>query len=154
MKNFKLIALLLFISAISTNCRKGEEDPFISFYSREARFFGDWQQDVLKVSSKLQDTIIAIPRMHFAKNGGLKMHMRFDLDGNWAVYEQKGNWHFNANKDEVIITNLKDPSYNDFELFPKSFKIIGLRADVLHIIGSWTKDQETFEIDWLAKRSL
>ncbi len=44
MKNKKLILVISFL-IIFTACKKGDEDPFFSVYSREKRLSGEWKVD-------------------------------------------------------------------------------------------------------------
>lgn len=37
-----ILSVILFSGVISVSCKKGEDDPFLSFRSRKARFSGDW----------------------------------------------------------------------------------------------------------------
>jgi len=44
MKNIsKLILLSIFLSAIFTNCKKGDDDPFLSLRTRTNRLSGEWK---------------------------------------------------------------------------------------------------------------
>jgi hypothetical protein len=54
---FTLLAVVLFCASLSINlvsCKKGDGDPFFSFYTRKARVTGDWK--VKKLNSKLTYT--------------------------------------------------------------------------------------------------
>lgn len=54
----KLVILLLFVSSIFSSCKKGEEDPFLSFRSRDARIVGSWQLKNSEGFHRSQDIII------------------------------------------------------------------------------------------------
>ena len=42
-KSFLAIALIFSSLLVFTGCRKGEDDPFLSFRSRTARLTGEWK---------------------------------------------------------------------------------------------------------------
>lgn len=39
----KIVALIIALGTLVSSCKKGEDDPFISFRSRKARVAGDWE---------------------------------------------------------------------------------------------------------------
>jgi len=41
-KTLELISIAIIFAAVLTSCRKGEDDPFISIYSRKTRVVGEW----------------------------------------------------------------------------------------------------------------
>lgn len=132
----KKITVLLHITCISCllllSCKKGEDDPAISFRSRKARAAGDWHltRGSIKLEEKVAGVVSSVitydlreNSFSFSKKGGgdttysgdLKMtlsltkegEMRYSQAFNSDIYQGSGGWDFAAGigdskKKEVI----------------------------------------------------
>lgn len=56
MNKFSIFFVILIISIVFTNCRKGEEDPWLSLKSRNARITGRWHLTKLSGSHEVINT--------------------------------------------------------------------------------------------------
>jgi hypothetical protein len=118
MKN-KLILIIVLVSIIGGNagCKKGDEDPFISFLSRKARICGEWKvtegritygsPDVDEIDYYSEDGKIIVQADHASvtgkyywnfeikKNGTYKIYKSVDIPYN-TVYSttEEGYWYF------------------------------------------------------------
>lgn len=58
MKIIKLLLLyVILINTVILSCKKGEDDPFLSFRSRKARLTGEWKLDYGKEETTYNDTL-------------------------------------------------------------------------------------------------
>ncbi len=102
------ISLLLLISLLSFSaCKKGEDDPFISIYSREKRIIGEWKVSEGEIRYKNPPYNAYY---HNYNNG--KIEINFSDD--YYNYISKGTyyWYFSIKKDgkysiskTITITN-------------------------------------------------
>lgn len=54
----KLAVLVVLFATVLSSCKKGEDDPFLSFRSRDARVIGSWELKSADMTSKTQTTDI------------------------------------------------------------------------------------------------
>lgn len=125
MKSAKRIILIILVLAMAapifTSCRKGEEDPWFSFYSRKTRLCQAWQfsfykrieqrNDAIvsynydgssfrKISSNYQYISAGTMVITFSTNGTYKWEQQTTTDTSTYNYTEQGNWYFSAkNKD-------------------------------------------------------
>ncbi len=111
-----IISVLLVIPVINS-CKKGDEDPSLSFYSRKHRLCQDWGFSFYKRVEQHNDTITSyeFDGSSFVKVFGSKsyissatMEISFDKDGNYVwneyistdtstfTYKEEGSWYFSG----------------------------------------------------------
>lgn len=109
---FSLVFLLL-----ATSCKKGDEDPFFSIYSRKHRLCQDWKFSYFKrVEQNNQNTVIweydgtslkriasgntyisaAKMSLLFSKNGTYVWNQEVSNDTSDYVYNEEGTWYFSG----------------------------------------------------------
>jgi len=123
-----LILTLLGLSILTSSCRKGEDDPFLSFRSRNARLSGEWKlvEASKRYEEKVDLKIIAttfelhgntmkaiqsqVGRPNLSMEFNYSERIEFDKDGTYDYsiredgnnYFSKGNWmwvHENEQED-------------------------------------------------------
>ena len=152
---------LLFLAGTSvvafSGCKKGSEDPFLSFKSRTKRLSGKWLES--KILTKGFDTAtlngLNMPEMVFEEDGDMNFDLKLNLNynGQNVVYDMfiKGKWEFNSDKDVLTFKDMVDGSGDPFEI-KISYDIIGLSNKELHIDGDWTAGNEKYDVDWTATK--
>ena len=128
MKNTKRLILLalcaVFMIPMLNSCRKGEEDPWFSFYSRKARMCQDWQFSFYKRIEQTNDSIVsftfngssftrvtsnyyyispATMGVTFRKNGTYIWEQKVTTDTSEYNYTEEGYWYFSGgNKSDEV----------------------------------------------------
>lgn len=116
-KTFFLLALSLFLILPFQSCKKGEDDPFISFRSRKARVVGEWTVKEILDNGKPSPLDGEI-KIEFKKDGTGKItntennittssSMRWDFLG--------GNGDFKK-KERLFIYDEKSPDGEVYEI--------------------------------------
>lgn len=128
----KFLALILLgMSLLFSSCRKGEDDPFLSFRSRNARLSGDWKLDAAKFrrEDKLDQKIVATTytfegnvmtgvqsQLGFPNYIGTSTYREFVTFEKDGTYNMKiisdsensttsGNWMWLYENDEIDLAN-------------------------------------------------
>jgi len=143
MKRIVVLSLYLMVTFVLFNgCRRGEDDPFISFRSRKARVTGKWKMTSIKRTSNETDnfgstTVIFTANgstytrteqksngTNFSKTGIYTYEITFKKDGSYTgqinedgnIANIEGKWNFTGGvgdmKDKSQIT-LYETSYKD-----------------------------------------
>lgn len=83
----KLICIsVVFILALCTSCKKGEDDPFFTFASRKARLAGEWKMTSGSITIGIKDSVGT------SKSQVYKMtatNYEYDIVGKGAHFEEK-----------------------------------------------------------------
>jgi len=145
MKRIVVLSLYLMVTFVLFNgCRRGEDDPFISFRSRKARVIGKWKMTSSKTiynhtESSRSTTEIFIGNgstytfteqnsngTNFSKTGTFTYEITFKKDGSYTgqmnqdgeITNIEGKWNFTRGvgdmKDKSQIT-LYETSYKDLD---------------------------------------
>lgn len=113
MKTFLMLAMVL---VIFSDCKKGADDPAISFRSRKTRISGEWifvkrdLNDVPQIPKRYDEFLILNE-----DGSGLIKTISYGLP---VLYSQKIGWEFNKksktvkNKESVIIYNVPGTPLN------------------------------------------
>jgi len=118
----KTLLIIAVLALITTSCRKGEDDPFLSFRSRKSRLTGEWvlkSGTVVKKSTSFEDvdtyngssvysstdTIPYTEVWKFNKDGSFEYKQ--SNTGNTVNNLWEGTWSF-GNKDEAIDLKNKE----------------------------------------------
>lgn len=160
MKHFLLILLSL---TFMFGCKKGEDDPAISFLSRKSRICGEWK--MTNATERFNSSTYTYDKgkltistyyggasgtygwtFSFKKDGTYIIHRNVQITYNGTVTEtEEGNWYFlekNANLDikskQVIALQPKSMIYNSNSqtltgASPYLFEIIELRRNKIHL---------------------
>jgi hypothetical protein len=108
MKTIKIKAitiLLLIIGALSfSSCKKGEDDPGVSFRSREQRFANTWTLTKFEKNGQRQDLNGATYIYKTTKDGGVTETIEGAVFGFSIRSVRTGVWEFVSNKEDVRIT--------------------------------------------------
>lgn len=121
-RNFLIIILCVSLLVPLTNsCKKGEEDPWFSFYSRKHRLCQDWKFSFYKRVEQYNDSIIsyqydgssfikvmsnksyissAIMKISFNKTGTYVWDEYITTDTSTYSYVEEGNWYFTGGTKE------------------------------------------------------
>ena len=100
MKNKIKLLLLVFTSVVLlSNCKKGKEDPAISFRSRKARLAGEWR--MVSGSASLTQLITSQPPFNqdFTFNGTKASINETEASGPAIIYTAVYNLNLNIRKD-------------------------------------------------------
>ncbi len=111
-----ILAALIAIPAFQS-CKKGEEDPSFSFYSRKSRLCKDWKITSYKKTVQTNDSIVAYTfdgatyrkiksnytysspgsmRLLFSKTGSYQWDQEVTTDTSSYIYSEKGMWYFSG----------------------------------------------------------
>lgn len=104
MKNLLSILFLIALLAF-TSCKKGDNDPFFSFYTRQARMHGDWtlaqfeyeertsnpDGDYTEVTEDYEDGVITKISVQYFDQNGTSV-----IDSSW-IYVEHVKYNFNKN---------------------------------------------------------
>jgi hypothetical protein len=115
-RNILLLFMALLIAApVLHSCRKGEEDPWFSFYSRKTRLCQDWKVISYKRTEQTNDSIVGYTfngetytkiksnytysspgsmRIIFSKTGSYQWDQTISTDTSDYQYTEKGMWYF------------------------------------------------------------
>lgn len=112
-----ILVSILLSSFLLTSCKKGEEDPFLSFYSRKHRLCQDWKFSYFKKVEQHNDSIVSweYDGVSILKLGGNQMNvsaadMKISIkkDGSYVwdetitsdtsvfLYKETGSWYFSG----------------------------------------------------------
>lgn len=130
MKNsYKIILLFMaFLIAVPilNSCKKGDEDPWFSFYSRKTRLCQDWKITSYKRIVQTNDSIVAYTfngetftkisshysyaspgsmRIIFSKTGSYEWSQSSSTDTSNYQYVEKGMWYFSGGGKESDTKN-------------------------------------------------
>lgn len=143
--NLRLAALLLIFlpSALFISCKKGENDPAISFRSRKARIVGDWKLDKgtnkytsesfnvtttfngtsgTEVTNSITRNFTYIYELSFRKDGTFSYHSSQTFEGATPeIYKFEGQWSFARknkagnlkNKESILLTYISGTYTSD-----------------------------------------
>jgi hypothetical protein len=145
----KALFAVLLVAALTTlfvSCKKGDDDPFISFRTRKARVVNSWTckkmtaqysykdnsgADVIGLSYSGADMVITDSNAGSTDFMPYSLKLQFEKDGKFSAYEQldsdvnmcEGTWNFNGkigedkNKESITINITKSTLGNDEGLF-------------------------------------
>lgn len=136
----RIILVLLTLALIFPSCKKGSNDPFVSFKSRKSRVVGKWKATSY---SHIESSGSSIFLSHIMENGiynetssnwgnttGTETYsIEFKNDGTWsmtnggdvAIINKEGKWNFtektgdNKNKNHIVLmlTKSSDPNFSN-----------------------------------------
>lgn len=139
-KQFSVVLLgLVIVTASFVGCKKGENDPFLSFRSRKGRLAGEWKvtsmsgtrvdgssgttttftYDGTTYSETTGSNVSTMPlsqEMTFEKDGTYKTHSTYTLMSTTFNEDENGTWNFTGrigddkNKDHVVMRTLSSTS--------------------------------------------
>ncbi len=134
---FWLFTVLLILPLVFDSCRKGPEDPLISFRSRKNRLTGQWKitsgyekytrtnsnrissttisgNTYFKTTSgKVSESGTVTVEYHFEKNGNYNFLRIEQHDGSSDTIIAKGSWNFLSsngnlkNKEAIVLTQIR-----------------------------------------------
>ena len=150
------LLLLAGASAVTfTGCKKGSEDPFISFKARSKRLAGTWNESKITTKGFDANMTVNMPEMTFTEDGDVNFDLKLKFDYSGIVYTYtiaaKGKWEFNDKKDVLTFKDLKDKDNDPIDM-KMTYDIIGLSSKDLHIDGDWTDGTDKYEVDWTATK--
>ncbi len=93
-KKIAILVLLSLILNIITSCRKGEDDPFLSIYSREKRIIGEWKVSEGEVRCKNPPN-----NAYYEKYNNNKIFLYTSDDYYNYIAEGLYYWYFSIKKD-------------------------------------------------------
>ena len=141
--------------ALNSSCRKGPEDPFISFKKRETRLAGTWKEKIIFTTNFPTHIEFHISEMNFEEDGDASFIYKTRTNNNGKIletaYSVKGKWAFNEKKDVINFSNLNLNETGSFD-YKVSFNVTGLSSDQLHIDGDFSADNIKYGIDWKASK--
>ena len=124
---FKTIAILAFLIIVFGGCKKGQNDPFISFRSRKARVSGEWKLTTGSVTTSGGPQTIVITydgtnKIEGSTTNAYTENTTFEKKGDYktvisddgTVKVREGTWDFTAGvgkakkKERLVITILKE----------------------------------------------
>lgn len=136
MSKFHPKLLLIFYVILFSTCKKGEDDPFISFRSRKARAVGEWKMTSGKVSisssgynesytfdgTNVRVNVTSVTPVIYTGKANLYLKMNsdgsFEFSETLSTYKLKaqGNWNFNTGvakekKKESLIFDITKVTY-------------------------------------------
>jgi hypothetical protein len=170
--------ILIFVSfamlvPVLNSCKKGDEDPFFSIYSRKHRLCHDWKFSYYKKILQHNDSIISYEfdgaSMH--KIIGIQsyysaatMEISFDKSGNYIweetisndtsvyTYTEEGSWYFSGGGDD------SDTKYKELLAMQKNKVTETLQADgtntTTNYTGSGNLDAIVYKIIKLANQEV
>lgn len=164
------IALLLILPAMNS-CRKGEEDPWFSFYSRKTRLCQDFKVTSFKRTEQINDSIVAFVfdgqsgtfqqissnstyvspgtmRIIFSKTGSYTWDQEITTDTSNFQYAEKGFWYFTGGGKDSETKNKELLALQKNEL-TETFGTGGL-VDALNYSGSGDLETNIYRIRKLA----
>lgn len=120
MKTIKFIILFVLAGSMFIGCKKGDNDPFLSFSSRKARLVGEWKLvdgSTTKTSSTGTETVTYTESTQATFDGTITTTIpytetyTFEKDGTYKyssdedgdLYEEEGAWTFGAKNDELDV---------------------------------------------------
>ena len=138
MKRIVVLSLYLMVTFVLFNgCRRGEDDPFISFRSRKARVTGKWKMTSIKRTSTYNSTTVIFTAngstyteldniRTFSRTGIYSYEITFKKDGSYtgqinkdgAITNIEGKWNFTGG-----VGDMKDKS--QITLYETSYKLSG-----------------------------
>jgi hypothetical protein len=122
------VVLLLALLIISGSCKKYEDGPFFSIYSKTERASGNWRFDQVKEDGVDITAEYANQAVNIAKSGDLYWTQGY-IDSPWNTYGLSGKWNFVNSKTQIemyfhegvkdafsIVWNIKRMAYADLQL--------------------------------------
>lgn len=115
---YRLTTLLFFITALFISaCKKGDDDPLISFRSRKTRLTGEWQLVKTTVNNE-PVTPTSQNKIEFDKDGYGKETVVFQgatisRDLRWSFVSAGGEY---KNKERLVIYNQSSPGGSVYDI--------------------------------------
>lgn len=118
---FLVFVSIILLIPVLNSCKKGDEDPLFSIYSRKHRLCQDWKFSFYKKILQHNDTIIsyefdgaslhkivgtqsyfsaATMQISFDKNGSYKWDETISTDTSVYSYNEEGSWYFSGGGDD------------------------------------------------------
>ncbi len=101
-KSFKIttgILLMLFL-ILSSSCKKYEEGPWFSIYSKAERASGNWRFSLVRIDGIDVTEKYEGQTLNMVKNGGLYWALGY-YENSWETYGYRGEWKFVNNKNQI-----------------------------------------------------
>lgn len=142
-EKFTAILLVCITCTMFSSCKKGENDPAISFRSRKARIVGDWKLDKgtsnytsgsfkatttfngnsgTEVTNSITRNFTYIYELNFRKDGTFSLHNSQTYEGDTPeIYKFEGQWSFVRknkagdlkNKESILLTYISGTYTSD-----------------------------------------
>lgn len=127
--NFALFFIFIFLLVIVSSCGKYEEDPYISFQTKEKRLINTWEVSEILKNGEIHE---------FSGN----IVYVFGEDGtgscNFLAVDSYLEWKFDENKEQILIRLSSDGEF-------QSYKILRLTKDELWMQFNLDEDLITYK---------
>jgi hypothetical protein len=101
-KSIKYVTLLLIcVLAISPSCKKYEDGPRFSIYSKKERATGNWRFSLVRENGVDMTEEYAQQSVNMQKNGNLLWIRGYYDDSWWDPYGPGGTWQFIDDKNQI-----------------------------------------------------
>ncbi len=130
----RMVAVVSIVGALylSSGCGKYEEGPELSLMSKKARVTGEWEvTKMLGDDGEEYDMGNMDMTWTFEKDGSFASAMTFEYDGVSLTNDEKGEWEFSEDKEELDIEI--DGDVESFEILRLSNKEMFLELDDMRI---------------------
>ncbi len=130
----RMVAVVSIVGALylSSGCGKYEEGPELSLMSKKARVTGEWEvTKMLGDDGEEYDMGNMDMTWTFEKDGSFASAMTFEYGGVSYTYDEKGEWEFSEDKEELDIEI--DGDVESFEILRLSNKEMFLELDDMRI---------------------
>lgn len=162
------LAVVLTFTLLNS-CKKGEDDPWFSFYSRKSRLCQDWKITSYKRTEMLNSNIIAYTfdgstyrkigsnytysspgtmKISFSKTGAYKWEQSIANDTSTYIYSESGNWYFTGGGKDTDTKN-KELIGLQREDFTESFSSTAINTSV-SFYGSGDLETNIYRLQKLA----
>lgn len=161
-------ALLLTLPTMQS-CKKGDDDPSFSFYSRKSRLCKDWEVISYKQTVQNNDSICAITfdgstyrqimsnytysspgtmSISFSKSGSYTWDQKITTDTSSYMYSEKGRWYFSGGSSESDTKTKELVALQKTEKV-ESFSAGGINRTISYV-GSGDLETNVFHLRKLA----
>ena len=89
----KLVIACLALAAILPSCKKGSDDPFISFRSRKARVAGNWTVSSADITKSNSTSKTSINGSEYTESDGSSSSTKGTVNGYTFTFEKGGTWN-------------------------------------------------------------
>ncbi len=126
----RMVAVVSIVGALylSSGCGKYEEGPELSLMSKKARVTGEWELTKMSVDGEEYNMDMT---WTFEKDGSFASAMTFEYDGVSLTNDEKGEWEFSEDKEELDIEI--DGDVESYEILRLSNKELFLEIDDMRV---------------------
>jgi len=120
--------LLIVIFILPVSCKKYDDGPWFSIYSKTERVTGNWRFERVREDGVDKTEEYANQTVNMQKNGGLYW-VQGTYPNSWETYGMGGEWRFVSNKDQIemhffsgvsdeftLVWDIKRMAYGDLRL--------------------------------------